>query len=392
LFLPTDSSAQVGEELVLLYNKVELFDIDDGNGSFSNTTITLPSEDILEGNDLLSSVTSSFLAEDNVYVKYIAAISEICPATSLSSFPINGSGTSNGLFDSSLTSITGSNSPVFFTYDSDLNAIDISRFGPSQLSVEVTGTVKPGKLKISGTTLERIDLLVTAGLSINGLTFDIESEIKEALGLTTLPNSIFVARVDSVVGIDSPDAIYDLTGQGLRNNTYSFGTSDLDETLELYEFTLPSTANNSAIALTSGETVMISLLLGDSNGSELLYFGGDSEVISDKRFARIDSVSVSSGFRSSTGVLVGTGVISPANQPDEGLIYNAVYDFKAPKEGERITVRYNLNKLVTTVTSNIEIVRPITADVLIKEAFEIEVDVTGESIVGDDAATVIMSE
>lgn len=384
IFLPEDTSAEVGDTLTVFYNKVEVFDIEDGNGSFSDTTITLPSEDILIGADLFDTVDDAFLSEDDVYVTYVSEINDVAPTTSLSSLPINGSGTSNGLFDSSLTSLVGSNQPVFFEYDSAGAAIGISRFGPSRLSVEISGSVKAGRIKVVGTTLKRLELTLTAGLSISGLTFDLESELKEALGLTSLPSSLFVARVDSVVGLDS-DVTYDVVGQTLKNNTYSFGTASLDDSLDATEFVLPSTDNNSDIELTSGEEVKVSLLVGDSNDFDTLYFGGDSELITDKRFARVDTISVSSGFRSSSGTLVGTVTVSPANQPNEGLTYSAVYNFKAPTEGERITVRYNLNRLVSTVTNNIEVVRPITADVLVKEAFELEVDVAGEIVISDDA-------
>ena len=384
IYLPDDTSAVVGEELVVFYNKVELFDIDDGNGSFSDTTITLPSQDILEGSSLFDSVDEAFLSEEDVYVTYVAEINELIPTLSLTSLPINGSGTSNALFDSSLTSLVGSNQPVFFVYDEGSAVIDISRFGPARVGVEVSGTIKPGRIKVVGTTLKRYELTLTAGLSISGLTFDIESELKELMNLSSLPSSLFVARVDSVVGLDS-DVEYDLAGQLLMDNTYSFGVAGLDDTLDATEFTLPSTENNDEISLSSGEEVKVSVLIGDSNDFETLYFGADMEVITDKRFARISTVSVSSGFRSSAGTLVGTATVTPVNQPDDGLTYNVVYNFKAPTEGERISVKYNLNRLVGTVTSNIETVRPITADVLVKEAFEIDIDVAGEIVIASDA-------
>lgn len=384
IYLPDDTSAEVGEELTVFFNKVELFDIDDGNGSFSDTTITLPSQDILEGGGLLDSVDQAFLSEEDVYITYVAEINEIVPTLSLTSLPINGSGTSNELFDSSLTSLVGSNQPVFFAYDSNSAAVDISRFGPTRVGVEVSGTIKPGRIKVVGTTLTRHELTLTAGLSISGLIFDIKSELKEAMGLSSLPSSLFISRVDRVVGLDS-DVEYDMAGQLLMNNTYSFGVAGLDESLDSTKFALPSTKNNDEISLTSGEKVKVSVLIGDSNDFETLYFGSDTEVITDKRFARIDTASVSSGFRSSSGTLVGTVTLTPTGQPDNGLTYNVVYNFKAPTEGERISVKYNLNRLVATVTNNIEVVRPITADVLVKEAFEIGIDVVGEIVIASDA-------
>jgi hypothetical protein len=61
------------------------------------------------------------------------------------------------------------------------------------------------------------------------------------------------------------------------------------------------------------------------------------------------------------------------------------YNFTAPKEGERVTVQYNINKLVGDVTVAIESVRPITADILVKEAEELLVDVSGTLLINDDS-------
>ena len=53
----------------------------------------------------------------------------------------------------------------------------------------------------------------------------------------------------------------------------------------------------------------------------------------------------------------------------------ANYDYTAPKQNERITIRYNLNKLIPDTTLLVENVRPISADVLVKEAKPIYIDV-----------------
>lgn len=386
IYLPEDTSVQVGSALTILYNKVEFFDIDGGNGSYSNKIITMPSQDILSGADLLDSVSSIFLSESEIFVKYVSEINEIVPTTSITSLPIIGSGTSNVLFNSSLSSISDSNQPVFFVYDDADAVTDLYRFGPSRLRISMDGIISPGRIKISGTTLKRYDLILTKGLSVSGLTFDIKSELKDQLKLTKLPSSIFIARVDSVTGIDS-NVEYDLIGQELKNNIYSFGVSSSNELIEATQFILPSTINNSSINMTSGEKIKVSVLIADSSDFELLYFNSSTEIITDKRFARINSVSVSSGFRSTAGNLIGTIGILTANQPNSGLTYSVDYNFKAPTEGERITVKYNLNRLVSTVTSNAEIVRPITADVLVKEAFEIPVDVSGEIVISENATS-----
>ena len=69
-------------------------------------------------------------------------------------------------------------------------------------------------------------------------------------------------------------------------------------------------------------------------------------------------------------------MFSAFTQPALGSRYNAFYNYTAPQQNERIVINYNYNQLVTTVTLNIENSRPITADVLVKEAILVELDLT----------------
>jgi hypothetical protein len=78
-------------------------------------------------------------------------------------------------------------------------------------------------------------------------------------------------------------------------------------------------------------------------------------------------------------------ILSALNQPNLSDQYFIDYDFISPKEGERITISYNINKLILDSTTEIERVRPITADVLVKEAEKILVDVSGTILINDDA-------
>lgn len=384
IFLPSDSPAVIGETVNVFYNKIELFDILESDGSFSNNIVTLPSEDILSGADVLDEVDDLFLSGDNVYVKYVAEINRLSPSLSLSSLPLNGASSSNRLFDSTLTTVVNSNQPIFYEFDSDGEPTSILRFGPTRVTATISGSVRAGRIKVTGTTLTRLNIEATSGLVLDNLTIDLEDEIASALGLSVLPASISIARVDSVSVVDTEEN-YDITGQVLLNNSFSLGTASSNSSSNRTGFTLPSTTTNQAINPSSGSTLSISLLVANTNDFEDLYFAGDGAVITDKMFGRIDRVSVSSGFRSTIGTLVGSLVLSPTNQPNVGLSYSANYNFVAPKEGERITVRYNLNKLISDTTVGVEEVRPITADVLVKEAFSIEVDVSGEVLINEDA-------
>lgn len=384
IYLPSDSPVQDSETLTVYYNRVEFFSVENTDGSFSNNIITLPSEDILRGADVFDAVQDTFLVEDSVYVSYVAEIDTVLPLISLTSLPISGSDDTDRLSDVDLALLETSNQPIFFELDG-VNRSRITRFGPTKLACSVTGTVRAGKIKITGTTLTRVNLTVLAGTNLDGLTIDIKDEVLELFNLDEAPSALGIARVDSVT-VPEDSNVYDIAGYSLDNNTYDLSYASADTSLDALSFTLPSTSNNLEINPSSATEIVISCLIYYDNDFEDLYFPGDKTVISDKVFGRINNLTVSSGFRSSVGSIVGSIKVEPANQPDTGISYSSDYSFQAPKEGERITVRYSTNSLIADVTRSIEDVRSITADVLVKEAFDIEVDVAGEVLINEDAS------
>jgi hypothetical protein len=178
--------------------------------------------------------------------------------------------------------------------------------------------------------------------------------------------------------------LVDLIGQRLNTNIYGFGVVEPDSELSSTQFELPATTNNNSLGFSSGEQLRVSLLIYNISDTEDLFFSGNGTVISNKIFARVNLFSVSSGFRTPAGSLVGSVLVAPTSQPGSGLSYSANYRFIAPREGERITVRYNLNRLILDVTANLENVRSITADVLVKGSPILKVDVRGELIISED--------
>lgn len=383
IYLPLDAPVSLNEVLNIYYNKVEFFNVTDSDGSFSNNVITLPSEDILTGADVYDEVNDAFLVEESVYVQYVSEIDTILPSISLTSLPVTGSNDTDQLSDVNLSLLETSSQPIFYLLSSGERE-RITRFGPTRLACSVTGIIKAGKIKISGTSLTRLEFAVLAGTNLSDLTISLKDEILEYFGLDELPSTLKIARVDSVTVPEDGDD-YDITGYSLYENTFDLSHSVLDTSLGQLEFVLPSTSTNVDISPSSATEIHISCLISYANDFEDLYFPGDQTVISDKIFGRIDRVTVSSGFRSSVGSVVGSIKIETANQPDTGISYSGDYSFKAPKEGERITIRYSTNNLITEVTRSVEDVRPITADVLVKEAFDIEVDVGGEVLINEDA-------
>jgi hypothetical protein len=117
---------------------------------------------------------------------------------------------------------------------------------------------------------------------------------------------------------------------------------------------------------------------------EELYFDLSSTRTTRNRYGRISRISLSSGFRNNIGAISGNISLMAANQPTSSTEYFIDYNFESPKEGERITVSYNINKLILDATNEIERVRPINADVLVKEAEEILVDVSGTILINED--------
>jgi uncharacterized phage protein gp47/JayE len=383
IYFPSDTPAVLSGTYEVIYNKTELYNIENTDGSFGNNILIMPSSDILEGSDVLDIVDDLFLTEDDIYIDYIANISEILPSQSLTSLPIEGLQSSNLLTDSSLSSITGSAQPIFYSFDGNNSPNGINRFGPGRVSVNVTGSVTSGKIKIAGETLTRAEFVVYSGISMSGLKINLRSEIKEFFGLKTVPSNIGIGRVDSVSIVDS-GSLFDISGYKLLTNIYDSKSGSSDSSLSSYEFTIPSTETNGGVSLSSGQKIKISVLIYNTTDFEDLFFREDGTIYTDKVFGRISTISVSSGFRNPIGTLVGSVSINIKNQPENSSTYFSDYNFKAPKEGERLTVRYNLNRLITDVTSGLEDVRSITADVLAKEAFDLPVDVEGQILINDN--------
>ena len=327
IYFPADSIVSLGETVSVSFNKVELFNVDGGDGSYFNNITTLPSSDILTGLELLSTVDSMFELEEDIYIKYVSKILEISPIKQMTSLPITGSGTSNLLMDSGLSTISGSIQPVSYNFNEYSAPSSIERFAPTRILASVFDTKTHGKLKVSGTGLYRMDMVLVAGTSMDGLLFDIQSELEGMFDTSGCTDDIGIARVDLVAKLDSDGNIedeYDVLGTSIANNAYDFTSSVVDSSLKSCHFMLPSTDSNNSISVSSGTDVLIKILVYKNNDFEDLYFKGDQIRITNKMFVRIDRVSVTSGFRSSSGILIGSVSLVPFNQPASGDRYSVM--------------------------------------------------------------------
>jgi len=388
IFLPSDSQGIIGDQIIVDYNKLELFDVESSDGSFYKNKVVLPSEGVLEAEGIADTVDATFLSDDPVFVTYIYNSTAIYPSTLLSDMPISGDSDSDTLSSLSGDGSSLSNQPIFYNRSTSLSKNPINRFGPTPLLVGVSGVSSSGKIKILGTSLNVYKLDITAGISVTGNKFDLESDLKTLFETDDLGSQIGIAKIFSVSKLDDNGDVeltYSKLGYSLNNIDYSIGTASLDSTLNNYEFIIPSNETNSEISLTSSDVVRVELCIYNTAESEELFFDTPSNRVSTNRYGRIETISVSSGFRDSIGGLSGAITISSLNQPSLSDQYQLDYEFTSPKEGERITVSYNINKLILDATSEIERVRPITADVLVKEAEQIMIDVSGTILINDDS-------
>ena len=252
----------------ILFNKIEIYDIENTDSSFSNNIITLPSDLILESNDVLNFVKLAFYNGSKASIKYSADIVDLTTNLDASDFPISGSDSSNSLIRSNLSIIEPSYQPLEFNYIQS-EASSINRDGSCQVKISATGVPSEGSISISGTTFERITLSGFAGNIFNGNIVDLKTLILNYINKSKIPESYFVSRV-SMLKIG--DTALDLNNYKLNNNIYDSKVSSKNESLSKYEIGIPNTSKNNLISYTAGSTIECTFDLSKDNDSESLFF------------------------------------------------------------------------------------------------------------------------
>ena len=376
IFLPTDTSAVINDDVSIVYNTVDVFGADGYEGNFNDNVITI-----------VPSATA--IAGELVEVNYIANVSTILPATLLPNLPAI---RSDNEFDT-LASTGIGNQPTSYIFSSPGVVVQNLRQAPSRLAMNIAGSISPGIITITGTTIERaLDVVYT--VSSSGLKQNISSAIRTYLGLPSnqsIPANVNLSRVTSVERVTadsnnevlSVDNTFDLKGYALRDNTFVKDESVVDSSLTSQDFELPSTANNDNNIPAVGQKLRITFHLTFNSDSENVSYSRSGALHSNKIYAIIDTIAISSGFTSGASASA-TLSITNTNQPTIGSRYKTTYDYLAPKQNERVTIRYNSNKLIDDSTLNIENTRPITADVLAKEATSILVNVSMAIVVTNE--------
>ena len=374
IFLPSDSNASIGDSVNIILNKTELYDLENNDGTFNGVTIELPENSVLESIGLLEILNNAFFTEREVYVDYSADISVLIPSTEMSSLPILSIENSNSFIDSSLATIELSKQPLEYVFVNNVVS-DIYRYSPSNIKIQTQNITSQGKIGLEGVSAERFIYRVFAGNTFNGRVLDLQSELKNNLG-ELFKDQLFISKLNSIkIG----DKVIDINNYELKSNIYDIRNCKQNSELSNFQISLPKPSTYS-----SGTIIECDFYLSDPASFEELYFYTNEARITNKNYYTVNKINIISGFKNTANIVIGSIVVSQFNQPDQGNTYYLNYDFKAPRDGERITVNYNINNLIRTATSAIEVVRPVTADVLIKEAQEVLVDTSGTIVVSED--------
>mgnify|MGYP003342118917 CR=1 FL=1 len=381
ILLPSDSLGEIDDEVVVYYNKVELYNFDGSDGSFSNNLITLPSEQVRDTQEINTIIEDLFANQSPVYISYAANIEYLVSQADLSNLPIQAVTGSN-----SLTGLGGTidilNQPISYEFSSSL-PVSIFRYGPTQLKLSFSGISSPGKIKIQGTSFNSYQLEIS-GIDTDGRIIDITNALSSSLANASINSSYGIAKVDKVT-YTSAGETYDIEihGYGLTSNLYDQNRCSLDTSLSSLELSIPAHDSN-PVSFSSGDKITVNCQVYYSGEQEEIYARSSGIKITKNVFGIINSISISTGFKNTAGILKGSLSISPFNQPTPFTSYFSDYSFTAPKNGERLQINYNLNRLIIDSTQAVESARPITADVLVKEAFEISVDVSGTILINED--------
>jgi uncharacterized phage protein gp47/JayE len=275
---------------------------------------------------------------------------------------------------------------MFFNYD-------ILRKAPTRIiGTTLDQTVNTGIMTIAGTTIALAQDIVFTATS-TGLQQNLESAMQQVLSLPStqaIPNSIKIAKIVScqkVITYAPGSNIvlktlvnYDIINTTIDDNLYYPDTMLSNTSLDLgpLDFVLPNTTNNTLTGTTNnvpqvGNQIQITFYYTTDNDYENLNYSRIGSLYTNKKFALIDQIYVSSGFKTSTATKF---TATSFTKPSVGARYTIFYNYLAPQQNERILIQYNYNQLVATATFAIENSRPINADVLTRAAKLVQVNLT----------------
>lgn len=370
IYLPTDTIAQVGDGVTVFYNAEDVYNTDSPGNFNSNVISVTPSSTAVFGTV--------------VEVNYFANVSSLLPATLLSNLPALRSG---NYFATNSSSQVG-NQPTSHLFSED-SIVQNLRMAPSKLSLNLSGlnsiTESGGIFAVTGTSISYAeDIVFTA--SANGLTQDLSSAARKFLKLSSIASissNVKIGRLVKMEKVTTDNNLnvldivhdYDILGYKILDNSFVKDEAIADLSLSKMQVSLPETVDNNDNLPQIGDRLRVRFYLTTSSDTELISFTKSGTQVTNKTYLLVDTIAISSGFTSSTsaGAIL---TISNFNQPVTKSRYKTYYDYLAPKINERITVTFNYNKMISDSTLLIEDVRPVNADVIVKEDTVILVDVT----------------
>jgi hypothetical protein len=258
-----------------------------------------------------------------------------------------------------------------------------------------------GVISIAGTSLSIAKNVIFTATN-TGLKLNLSEALRKTLNINStapISNSYKIAKVikvEKVVTASATDdtvldvlCTYDIKNTTIQNNLFYSDIMLGDLTLQNLDFILPNTNNNSLDIETHnlpklGDKIRITFYYTYDNDLENLSYTRNGTLYTNKKFALINKIYISSGFKSSQSTKF---IATTFTQPTLGARYKVFYDYLAPKQNERIVVKYNYNKLIGDVTFNIEDTRPINADVLVREAKLVELNLIMNVVIDNNYKT-----
>jgi uncharacterized phage protein gp47/JayE len=360
--LPTDAGLTDGTNVLVIYNVTDCFSPDGTDtGSFSGELISL-------------STSAAVEPGETVYVDYVADVATLIPTMAITSLPAVGDQNEFIVNED----VVGSQ-PVSSLFESD-EIVRNLRFAPTYLKIDVQGISAPGRLTLKGTSFSKVDTVMVVGR--DGLQIDVSDAIKSALSLSQIASTVKLALVEKVekVAVDANGTRtlfdYNLKNYRLKSTEYSNNSALPNDGLTATTVEIQQNDYNLSSPLVTGELIHVVLYIVNTNEVENITVSTSTERISKHRYVFVEKLSLNSGFANLSGSIDGTILVSSFTQPDDGTGYSASYSYVAPKEGERLTVTYNYNRLITDATFAVEKARSLSADVLVKSTQKIPITIS----------------
>lgn len=360
--LPLDSVLPPGGSATVKYNTVDIFSpLGTDKGTFAGVKIALADFSTL-GTPVL--------------VDYVASFETVLDTADLLSLPAQASENS---FVIGGDTITGTQ-PTFFTWSGGARQ-ELRRLTPTYLQIALTNVPSFGRLTVLGRSCRKISTVFTVARS--GLKINLSDAIRSSLGSVPvdaqIADVISLARVTTVAGtVQSVDFRFDLQNIETKDSTWS-RTAIANPSLTNTEILLSETEYNLSASLTSGISLQVEFYI-TYPVSERIAAPASGLFISQRKYMYVEDIRVESGFRNLSNILAGQIKVTPLTQPGTGQQYQANYDYAAPKTGERLTISYGYNRLLSDLMFTLEAVRPISADVLPRAADEYGIDIEMEIV------------